>query len=250
MSIPKIIHLMWFSGDEYPKNIQECIDSWKRMLPDFEIEVWDYQKAFQLNIQYVMEALQYKKWAFAADVVRLYALYIRGGVYMDSDVFIKRRFDKFMYGKVNLFQEYHTNFPIHECIDEEGNRIISEHVKGVGIQAAFMIAEPGNPFIKGLLDVYKQMHFEMEKTGKLRGERLLAPSTYAIYAEDYGYRYIDEEQHLKGNIIVYPSRYVAGNEAEQTPDSFAVHRCEHSWYDYTILQKIKKRLETVIKYPK
>ena len=38
----------------------------------------------------------FKKWAFAADVVRFYAVYTEGGIYMDSDIFIKKRFDSFI----------------------------------------------------------------------------------------------------------------------------------------------------------
>lgn len=38
--VPKIIHLCWFSGDEYPDIIRKCIDSWQRVLPDFEIKIW------------------------------------------------------------------------------------------------------------------------------------------------------------------------------------------------------------------
>ena len=50
--------------------------------------------AKSLGIAYVNEALRLKKWAFAADVVRLYALYTYGGVYLDSDIFLKKNIDE------------------------------------------------------------------------------------------------------------------------------------------------------------
>ena len=31
MSIPKIIHYCWLSGEEFPADIKECIDSWKNI---------------------------------------------------------------------------------------------------------------------------------------------------------------------------------------------------------------------------
>lgn len=77
--VPKIIHLMWFSGDEFPEEIKVCLDTWKRILPDYEIRLWTKEMALQTGYSYVKEAIECKKWAFAADVVRLYALFTYGG---------------------------------------------------------------------------------------------------------------------------------------------------------------------------
>lgn len=96
MRIPKVIHLCWFSGDEYPDIIKKCIDSWRRVLPDFEIKIWTKEMALETNILYVKEAISVRKWAFAADVIRLWAVYHEGGVYMDSDIYILQRFDAFI----------------------------------------------------------------------------------------------------------------------------------------------------------
>ena len=73
--IPKIIHFCWMSGDPYPADIQKCIDSWKRLLPDYEIRLWN-AKNFDINKSvWVKEAFEAKKYAFCADYIRLYALY-------------------------------------------------------------------------------------------------------------------------------------------------------------------------------
>ena len=42
--IPKIIHLCWLSGDPYPRKIQDCLDSWKKHLPSYEIILWDTKR--------------------------------------------------------------------------------------------------------------------------------------------------------------------------------------------------------------
>ena len=82
--IPKIIHLCWLSGDEYPPMIKKCIESWKRYLPDYEIMLWD-TKRFDVNsVLWTKQAFECKKYAFAADYIRLYALYHYGGIYLDS----------------------------------------------------------------------------------------------------------------------------------------------------------------------
>lgn len=87
--IPKIIHLCWFSEESFPVEIKICLASWKRILPDYTIRLWTYADALAIGCDYVSEALSVKKWAFAADVIRFYAIYKEGGIYMDSDMLLK-----------------------------------------------------------------------------------------------------------------------------------------------------------------
>ena len=94
--IPKIIHLCWLSGDPYPKKIQYCIDSWKKYLPDYEIMLWD-TKRFDVNsLLWTKQAFEAGKYAFAADYIRLYAVYNYGGIYFDSDVEVIKSFDELL----------------------------------------------------------------------------------------------------------------------------------------------------------
>ena len=244
--IPKIIHLMWFGGGEYPEEIKKCLDSWKKNLPDYEIKKWDYDMAQKIDIPYLQDALKSKKWAFAADVVRLYALYKYGGVYMDADIFITGRFDQYMERGVHFFQEYHKNMPINDCIDSAGHRI-GKKVIGCGIQAAFIIAEKGHPYIKMLLENYKLRHFELDEAGKVKKDEFIAPDIYAINLEKYGYIYRDEYQDLGCNVCVHPSYYVAGGPSELTTKAFAIHECAHSWFDYSYAQKIKNSVKKYIR---
>lgn len=104
--IPKLIHLCWFSGDEYPEDIKFCLESWRRVLPDFRVKVWTKEMALATGFDFVKEAISVKKWAFAADVVRLYAVYHDGGVYMDSDIYVRKRFDDFLEKNVLSFKNF------------------------------------------------------------------------------------------------------------------------------------------------
>ena len=94
--IPKIIHSCWLSGDPFPEDIQRCIDSWKAILPEYKIILWDKNR-FDINsVPYVKEAFEAKKYAFCADYIRIYALYKYGGIYLDSDVMVYKSFDPFL----------------------------------------------------------------------------------------------------------------------------------------------------------
>ena len=41
--IPKIIHYTWFSNEPLSADIQACIDSWQRHMPDYTIMKWDLE---------------------------------------------------------------------------------------------------------------------------------------------------------------------------------------------------------------
>lgn len=245
--IPKVIHLCWFSGDEYPNEIQMCISSWAKNLHDYKIKIWTKEMALNSNIPYVKEAISVKKWAFAADVIRLYALYNEGGIYMDSDIAVRQRFDDFMTNELVLFQEYHS-FLVKKSkrnnLDINGyNLNIGQSVDGIGIQAAFMMSIPKHPFIKTLLKHYEDRHF-INKNGRLDTD-IIAPAVYAGYAEKLGYRYADEIQHLN-NITIYPSKHIAGSYFEIYDESIALHCCSHSWYDPNTTLKIKNYIKSLL----
>tara|TARA_R110002124_G_scaffold134974_1_gene297758 strand:- start:239 stop:1015 length:777 start_codon:yes stop_codon:yes gene_type:complete len=91
--IPKIVHYCWLSDDKFPDNIQKCIDSWKKNLPDYEFVIWDTKRFPLDNSIWVKQAFETKKYAFAADFIRLYAVYTFGGIYLDSDVEVLKKFD-------------------------------------------------------------------------------------------------------------------------------------------------------------
>ena len=136
--IPKIIHFCWLSDDEYPKLIKKCIESWKNKLPDYELILWDTKK-FDLNSTiWTKQAFEAKKYAFAADYIRLYAVYTYGGIYLDSDVEVLKKFDSLL------------NLPYFAGLEQ--NEIIEAAVfgaeKGTDWVADCMRYYDDRPFIK------------------------------------------------------------------------------------------------------
>ena len=83
--IPKVIHYCWFGGGRIPAYLQECIDSWSAIMPNYKIKCWT-EDNFDVNqIRFVKEAYDNRKFAFVSDYVRIYALYKEGGIYLDTD---------------------------------------------------------------------------------------------------------------------------------------------------------------------
>ena len=62
--IPKIIHYTWFSGEEMPQIVKDCILSWKRLMPDYEYRLWDREAIKDLDSEFLQEALAVLKWAY------------------------------------------------------------------------------------------------------------------------------------------------------------------------------------------
>lgn len=93
--IPKIIHYTWFSNDPMPDKVLRCMASWQQIMPDYELKKWDMDAIKHIDVPFLKEALAAKKWAYAADFVRMYAVFYEGGIYLDTDVQVYKSFDRF-----------------------------------------------------------------------------------------------------------------------------------------------------------
>ncbi len=77
--IPKIIHYCWFGKNQKSLLIQNCIESWKKKLSDWEFIEWNEDNFDIYKNNYVIENYNREKWAFVSDYVRLEVLYNMGG---------------------------------------------------------------------------------------------------------------------------------------------------------------------------
>lgn len=130
-SIPKVIHYCWFGRGKQNELINACILSWKKILPEYKIVLWNEDNFPYENYPFARQALKDKKWAFVSDVARLYALYYYGGIYMDTDVEVLKPLDAFL----------HHGF-------------FSGYESGRHLPTGIMGAKKGNEYVKMLLDWY------------------------------------------------------------------------------------------------
>lgn len=127
--IPKIIHYCWFGGNPLPELAQNCIASWKKYCPDYEIIQWN-ESNFDINYNdYVREAHEAKKWAFVSDVARLYALVNYGGIYMDTDVEVINPLDVVLHYEALSGFESDTQIPTGLMACEKGHRMFVEFLE-------------------------------------------------------------------------------------------------------------------------
>lgn len=198
--IPKVIHYVWLGNEKKPLLIKKCIESWKKKLPDYEIKLWNSEN-IPHNV-WIDEALSTKKWAFVADYVRAWALYNYGGLYFDSDVFVKKSFDDFLQNSFFTGIEFNEKkfyaTKSNELLNQDGTKKNSDSIiQGLSIQSAILGAEKGNQCIKDIMDFYENKHF-INPDGTFYS-KMIAPDVQAFALEKYGFIYQNKTtQHLNG----------------------------------------------------
>lgn len=219
MRIPKIIHFCWLSDDPFPVQIQECIDSWKRVLPDYDIVKWDRTRFDIGTVPYVKEAFELKKYAFCADYIRVYALYKYGGIYLDSDVMVYKSFEPFLNLHSFSSVEFHSYFLYAH--------ILNKKERLVGIEAAVLGAEKGAPWLKDVLDYYEGRHFSLDP--KVLNKNIMPRILARTLHEKYGFLYYPVFQRLNNGMEVYPAEVFSSKIAENSPIKYSTHLGANSW---------------------
>jgi len=114
--IPKVIHYCWFGRSEMPQSAKDCIASWHELMPDWEYKLWN-EENFDVNQNsYTKEAYEAGKFAFVSDYVRLWSLERYGGLYLDTDVKVFKRFDDLMINSAFAGFEGSKHLPMCTCV--------------------------------------------------------------------------------------------------------------------------------------
>ena len=224
--IPKIIHFCWLSGDKYPKLIQQCIATWKTKLPDYEFMLWDTKKFDLESTLWTKQAFESKKYAFAADYIRLYVVYKYGGIYLDTDVEIVKNFDDLLH--------------LPYFIGLEQNDIIEAAVFGAEKEtdwlADCMRYYDNRPFIKDdgspdLLILPKIMEGQIEQNKKL------------VSMGKSDLQNLNKLIQDKTKLLLFPSEFFSAKNHEtqkvsKSRDTYSIHHFNNSW----IPKRMKLRL--------
>ena len=239
--IPKTIHLCWFSDDPQPVEIKVCLESWKRVIPDYKVLLWTADDARAIGIPFINEALDARRWAFVADVVRVYAVYTEGGVYADSDILLYKRFDQFIPNpdEDDIFVTFND-----ETSPETGRLGHSNF----GLNGAFFIGTKGNTFCRELLDYYSTHHYQLAD-GTF--DNTTSPVVMRTVAEHHGWVMEDHYQDL-GLLRVFPTHFLAPcKKYHASPSTFARHCVYGAWRNRKVGRRIELKLKhawNVIKY--
>lgn len=230
--IPKIIHYCWLSDDKFPKEVEYYISTWKKFMPDYELMLWDLKRFPLEKNTWVKQAFEAKKYAFAADYIRLYAVYHYGGIYFDTDVEAVKNFDELLH--------------LPYFIGTEGNKMLEAGVFG---------AEKEMNWVKDCLDYYEGKTFVNEDGSlnthtlpSIMGKQISEKRVFKSLVVNHQVEYHNDEF-----LYVFPREYFSAKEMGtgkllRTENTYSIHHFAMSWIPKKdrFLSDFKRKLMSVL----
>jgi mannosyltransferase OCH1-like enzyme len=116
MSIPRIIHQIWFQGKEnIPMHLLDYHNSWKKYNPNYTIIIWD-ETSINLLLSHIETKTEFPTWITNTyrnfplmiqkiDFAKYIILYFLGGIYIDMDVKCIKSLDSLL--ELHNFKDKH-----------------------------------------------------------------------------------------------------------------------------------------------
>lgn len=213
--IPKIIHYCWLSNEPYPEEIGKYINTWKNKLSDYQFVKWDFSKIKKEDFKWVSDAYDKKKYAFAADFIRCYALYNYGGIYLDSDVEVLKSFNDLLANPYFMCHEY----------------------KNSVIEAAIIGAKKNHPFFEYMLKYYENRNF-IKEDGSC-DQHPLPQIMEEIAKKHFNIKNISSPKEIDclddKNLCILPYDFFSpkstiSGKIEVSENTYAIHQFSNTWF--------------------
>lgn len=204
--IPKIIHYCWFGRGEMPKLLQKCVKSWGKYCPDWQVIEWNEDNFDVNSTPWTKQAYEAKRYAFVSDFVRLKALAEMGGVYLDTDIELRKPLEPF------LEHEAFVGF--------ENKNFVATCVIG---------AEASHPVVEAWLDWYKDRAFL--KDGVENSEPNVVLVTRELERRGLC---IDNQFQVVDGVAVYPQTWfcpqnIEGEDRAKSKNTVSIHHFTSTW---------------------
>ena len=208
--IPKVIHYCWFGKGQLPKLAQNCLDSWKKYCPDYEIICLNEYNYDVTKNKYMLDAYNAKKWGFVPDYARLDIIYRFGGIYLDTDVELIKPLDELLSDNKGF----------------AGVEIPGQIALGLGFGA-----EKNNPIIKLMLDHYEKLNF-YNADGSMN--LIPSPLLQTQLLKEHGLNEANSLQVIENCFSIFPKDYFnpynfENGKIEITSNTFSIHHYAGSW---------------------
>lgn len=218
--IPKIIHFCWFGKSDYPPIVKQCMDTWSKMMPDYQIKCWNEDNVSINDHSFMRDAYKLKKYAFVSDYARYQILESEGGIFLDCDVEVLKSFDDLLDKDYDFFVGF--------------EKYVKKNFYYVN-PGLVMGSAPHNSVLKDVLKLYDSLHFLNEDgTPNLSNT---SPVVLTNYLKKHGLILNNESQCIGDNIMIYSSyyfspinpRYFSDKKYEIQPYTYSIHRGVASW---------------------
>ena len=217
--IPSIIHYCWLSDDPLPKQLENYMATWHALLPDYKFVKWDFNQFDKASSKWVSEAFDNKKYAFAADYIRMYALYTMGGIYLDTDVELLKPFDDLLDLQYFLCNESGSYYP----------------------EVAAFGAEKGCEWVRLVLNYYQGRSFVCED-GSFDTRTLPSITKEVLEKNGYVFQQVSSTKALRNSftkntdykLLTLPCDYFSPKsyetgELKVTDNTYSIHQFAGLW---------------------
>lgn len=205
--IPKRLIYVWLGEKKYPKNFERYKENWLKLNPEFEILEIN-ESNFDINCcKFSKKAYKRGEMAFVSDVARIWAINKYGGVYLDTDVELRKSLIPFL--KYNQF-----------WAEEEPGLINSGLTFG---------SVPNNIVLEKILDYYKKIDFD--SVDYLKNITTVKVVTKVL--KEFGLETKFGNQLLPNNIKIFdpvyfaPFHYWGGGRLRD--ETVGIHHYDASW---------------------
>lgn len=228
----RIIHYCWFGPNNLPPKLERCIDTWRQLMPEWEILLWNENNFDISSLPWTKAAYEAGKYAFVSDYVRLKALFDFGGIYLDTDV-------KLCKSLTHLVEKYgsFTGF--------ENGRVLT---------SSLISASKGHPLIARFMDYYIRNEFNKNIISSNDANVRMMTDI----CMDYGLLTNNIEQDLyirSGESVftfhVFPRTYFCPldfyHNENFTDKTHSIHLFEASWLDDDVKFRINRERTPIYK---
>lgn len=218
--IPKIIHYCWFGRGRYPAIESKCMSTWKILeSAGYTFKLWN-EDTFDIHInKWVEKAYEERKFAFVADYVRLYALQIYGGIYLDTDVKVIKTFDDLLDKDGFL------------CFEDKAGTVIATCVIGM---------KKNHPILQDLLEYYNQPFDSNEIVTNFKSNAVM----FTEKLVNYGLK-LDGSRQTIADVEIFPRTYFCPMDYfsnwNKTKATYCVHCFSGSWLPDSEYKKLAGR---------
>lgn len=241
--IPKIIHYCWFGGAPLGEKELQCIDSWKKFCPEYEIRRWDESNYDIRKNKYMSDAYDHRKWAFVSDYARVDVVREQGGLYFDTDVELVRSPNELL--DCGLFCGWENRSGMKENEVPFDNSVAF----GLGFGA---VAE--HPVLNEILDLYENINF-VNEDGSLN--LLACPAYQTEILKRHGLDDREATRQSFEDIEVYPEDWFSPQslltgEVRMSPNTVSIHHFSMTWMAPSVRRELdlEWKLISVLGYRK
>lgn len=209
--IPKTLHYVWVGPKAVPDKVRRLVDGWHRLNPDYRIVLWN-EDNIDFSFKFLRAAYGMRAWNRVSDFVRMWALKQEGGIYLDTDIELRR--------------------PLDDLLDNQcflGFQLRERHPDW--INGAVLGAAPGHWFVERLHRHFVDNMHGWEEVGSFYGPGLITK----VLIEEGLAGYSDEPQQVR-DVTLYPTRWFypyawteSFSEDRVTPDTYAIHHWDETW---------------------